>query len=257
MGVLSHRVILCTAFKPSLRLHQVLKSRMTDALHRPSSLLLDSIYIFKVDVTALNLVLPVWGLAAYYRGANGIVLVYDVTSESSFSSETFALAPSMPRKPEFILMSYGGVLSRCKPCLMVGCVMRVVEMKDSHRWPGVIESVLTIRSTTVSLSTGIRSWIRNIEEHASDNVCKILVGNKCDMSDKRVSATLPACLPRFHLLITNLVPRRRQFPSNCDAENEHTHSGASCWYLWASPIMAGHHGSAGAATGQRVQHQVF
>eukprot|EP00271_Cylindrocystis_brebissonii_P008807 TRINITY_DN23303_c0_g1_i1.p1 TRINITY_DN23303_c0_g1~~TRINITY_DN23303_c0_g1_i1.p1 ORF type:complete len:214 (-),score=27.42 TRINITY_DN23303_c0_g1_i1:71-712(-) len=56
--------------------------------------------------------------AAYYRGANGIVLVYDVTSESSFNS--------------------------------------------------------------------IRSWISNIKEHANENVCKILVGNKCDMDDKRV-----------------------------------------------------------------------
>lgn len=59
--------------------------------------------------------------AAYYRGANGIVLVYDITSETSFNS--------------------------------------------------------------------IRGWIRNIEEHASDNVCKILVGNKCDMEDKRVITT--------------------------------------------------------------------
>jgi len=55
--------------------------------------------------------------AAYYRGANGIILVYDITSESSFNN--------------------------------------------------------------------IRSWIANIEEHASDSVCKILVGNKCDMEDKR------------------------------------------------------------------------
>lgn len=59
--------------------------------------------------------------AAYYRGANGIVLVYDITSEASFNS--------------------------------------------------------------------IRSWIRNIEEHASDSVCKVLVGNKADMEDKRAVPT--------------------------------------------------------------------
>ena len=28
--------------------------------------------------------------------------------------------------------------------------------------------------------TGISNWIRNIEQHASDNVTKILVGNKAD-----------------------------------------------------------------------------
>ncbi|CAM0905613.1 unnamed protein product [Alopecurus aequalis] len=57
---------------------------------------------------------------AYYRGAMGILLVYDVTDESSFNN--------------------------------------------------------------------IRNWIRNIEQHASDNVNKILVGNKVDMDAKRLKA---------------------------------------------------------------------
>lgn len=56
---------------------------------------------------------------AYYRGAMGILLVYDVTDEQSFNN--------------------------------------------------------------------IRNWIRNIEQHAADNVDKILIGNKCDMiADKIV-----------------------------------------------------------------------
>eukprot|EP00741_Cyanophora_paradoxa_P006104 tig00000983_g5919.t1 len=58
---------------------------------------------------------------AYYRGAQGILLVYDVTDETSFNN--------------------------------------------------------------------IRNWIRNIDQHASENVNKILIGNKCDMADKRVVDT--------------------------------------------------------------------
>ncbi|KAF3789519.1 Ras-related protein [Nymphaea thermarum] len=39
-----------------------------------------------------------------------------------------------------------------------------------------------------TIHTDIRNWIRNIEQHASDNVNKILVGNKADMDEsKRVS----------------------------------------------------------------------
>ncbi|KAK8531994.1 hypothetical protein V6N13_131345 [Hibiscus sabdariffa] len=57
---------------------------------------------------------------AYYRGAMGILLVYDVTDESSFNN--------------------------------------------------------------------IRNWIRNIEQHASDNVNKVLVGNKADMDESKRSA---------------------------------------------------------------------
>ncbi|TRY94590.1 hypothetical protein DNTS_015803 [Danionella cerebrum] len=54
---------------------------------------------------------------AYYRGAMGIMLVYDITNEKSFEN--------------------------------------------------------------------IKNWIRNIEEHASSDVEKMILGNKCDMSEKR------------------------------------------------------------------------
>jgi Ras-related protein Rab-8A len=58
---------------------------------------------------------------AYYRGAMGILLVYDVTDDKSFAN--------------------------------------------------------------------IRNWIRNIEQHASENVNKILIGNKCDLVDKKMIDT--------------------------------------------------------------------
>lgn len=49
--------------------------------------------------------------------------------------------------------------------------------------------------------TDIRNWIRNIEQHASDNVNKILVGNKADMDEsKRVSTQAPLIL-LYDLLI--------------------------------------------------------
>nr|XP_057930780.1 ras-related protein Rab-8B-like [Doryrhamphus excisus] len=54
---------------------------------------------------------------AYYRGAMGIMLVYDISSEKSFEN--------------------------------------------------------------------IKNWIRNIEEHASSDVEKMILGNKCDMADRR------------------------------------------------------------------------
>lgn len=43
----------------------------------------------------------------------------------------------------------------------------------------------------------IRNWIRNIEQHASENVNKILVGNKADMDEsKRVSGAGAQGVPR-------------------------------------------------------------
>jgi len=35
----------------------------------------------------------------------------------------------------------------------------------------------------------IKNWIRNIEQHASENINKVLVGNKCDLGDKRIIDT--------------------------------------------------------------------
>ncbi|OBT51200.1 hypothetical protein VE04_09324 [Pseudogymnoascus sp. 24MN13] len=58
---------------------------------------------------------------AYYRGAMGILLVYDVTDERSFNN--------------------------------------------------------------------IRTWFSNVEQHATEGVNKILIGNKCDWDDKRTVST--------------------------------------------------------------------
>ncbi|CAK7568535.1 MAG: GTP-binding protein [Sporothrix epigloea] len=58
---------------------------------------------------------------AYYRGAMGILLVYDVTDERSFEN--------------------------------------------------------------------IRTWFSNVEQHATEGVNKILIGNKCDWEEKRVIST--------------------------------------------------------------------
>jgi len=81
-----------------------------------------------VEIDGKRVKLQIWDTAgqerfrtittAYYRGAMGILLVYDITDEQSFLN--------------------------------------------------------------------IRNWIRNIEQHASDSVQKILIGNKCDMSDDRI-----------------------------------------------------------------------
>uniref|UniRef100_A0AAZ3R9F0 Ras-related protein Rab-13 n=1 Tax=Oncorhynchus tshawytscha TaxID=74940 RepID=A0AAZ3R9F0_ONCTS len=80
-----------------------------------------------VELDGKKIKLQIWDTAgqerfrtittAYYRGAMGIMLVYDITNEKSFDN--------------------------------------------------------------------IKNWIRNIEEHASADVEKMVLGNKCDVNDKR------------------------------------------------------------------------
>ncbi|XP_039257335.1 ras-related protein Rab-10-like [Styela clava] len=86
---------------------------------------------FKIKTVELNgkkIKLQIWDTAgqerfhtittSYYRGANGIMLVYDITNPKSFDN--------------------------------------------------------------------ISKWLRNIEEHASEDVERMLLGNKCDMEEKRM-----------------------------------------------------------------------
>ncbi|KAM3376228.1 hypothetical protein P3S68_014943 [Capsicum galapagoense] len=86
---------------------------------------------------------------AYYRGAMGILLVYDVTDESSFN------------------ISYAG------ECLILFLFFYV--FLPSCGWSIIV----------LYLFADITNWIRNIEQHASDNVNKILVGNKADMDESK------------------------------------------------------------------------
>jgi Ras-related protein Rab-8A len=90
---------------------------------------------FKIKSLAVDdkkLKLQIWDTAgqerfrtittAYYKGAMGILLVYDVTDERSFQN--------------------------------------------------------------------VKNWMRQIEQHASENVNKVLIGNKCDVpASERVSGT--------------------------------------------------------------------
>ncbi|KAJ6262890.1 GTP-binding protein ypt2 [Drechslerella dactyloides] len=81
-----------------------------------------------IDLDGKRIKLQIWDTAgqerfrtittAYYRGAMGILLVYDVTDERSFNN--------------------------------------------------------------------IQTWFQNVEQHATEGVNKILIGNKCDWEEKRV-----------------------------------------------------------------------
>jgi GTPase SAR1 family protein len=48
----------------------------------------------------------------------------------------------------------------------------------------------TKHHTDMNLSrTDIRTWFSNVEQHASEGVNKILIGNKCDWEEKRAVST--------------------------------------------------------------------
>ena len=47
--------------------------------------------------------------------------------------------------------------------------------------------ILLIYDVTSTTSfDNIRNWVASLEQYADENINKILIGNKCDMADKRV-----------------------------------------------------------------------
>ena len=47
--------------------------------------------------------------------------------------------------------------------------------------------ILTYDVTDETSFKNIKNWIKQIEQNAQNNVCKVLVGNKCDKPDRKVS----------------------------------------------------------------------
>jgi len=47
--------------------------------------------------------------------------------------------------------------------------------------------MLTYDVTDENSFKNIRNWVKQIEQNANNNVCKILVGNKCDREDRKIS----------------------------------------------------------------------
>nr|GMD50441.1 ras-related protein RABE1c-like [Ipomoea batatas] len=91
----------------------------------------------------------------------------------------------MPRVVGYIVKNSFVMLAEVMPrtSLRGGLLLAVAtQALNSHCLHGVVSH--------------IRNWIRNIEQHASDNVNKILVGNKADMDEsKRVEGLTVGELP--------------------------------------------------------------
>merc|ERR1712032_1503522 len=47
--------------------------------------------------------------------------------------------------------------------------------------------ILTFDVTDESSFKNIKNWVKQIEQNAQNNVCKVLVGNKCDREDRKVT----------------------------------------------------------------------
>jgi len=65
------------------------------------------------------------------------------------------------------------------------CVIIRFKTITSTYYKGVQGIVLVYDITDKTSFQDIENWLNEIQQHASPNTTKILVGNKCDLADKR------------------------------------------------------------------------
>ena len=55
----------------------------------------------------------------------------------------------------------------------------------SSYYKGAHGIIVTYDITDRESFTAVQTWMGEVEKHASDNISRILVGNKCDLEDQR------------------------------------------------------------------------
>jgi len=180
----------------------------------------------------------------------GILLVYDVTDESSFNSKFFLLLVIVLRHSSFIILSafliFYNVYFFKSTCIIAASIF-VGKLYFSTLYFGeipVLKCVLRwnwlLYLFNLISYPDIKNWIRNIEQHASDNVNKILVGNKADMDEsKRVCPTHSLFLQPFGFPCTLISC---DYYAKLDAGN--------LFSLGCSNFKR-------SSSGRRIRHQVF
>ena len=59
----------------------------------------------------------------------------------------------------------------------------------SSYYKGAHGIIVTYDITDRESFTAVQNWMGEVEKHASDNISRILVGNKCDLEDQRAVST--------------------------------------------------------------------
>ncbi|XP_033616883.1 ras-related protein Rab-3C isoform X3 [Fukomys damarensis] len=117
---------------------------------------------------------------AYYRGAMGFILMYDITNEESFNAV---------QDCSFCMLLWPGFLPY-KELRYLSVAPPASVLKTRQGWLCLMHVLMAANpsSTDPALpSTPARST--QIKTYSWDNAQVILVGNKCDMEDERVIST--------------------------------------------------------------------
>ena len=150
-------------------------------------------------------------IASYYRGAHGILLIYDVTDKGTddyeFIFKVLLLGNSNVGKSSLFLRFVDDIWNDTfVPTIGVDFKIKTFDIDEKkikmqiwdtagqERFKNIIASyyrgahgILLIYDVTDKDSfKNLSNWLIEIEKNANKNVLKVLIGNKTDLEDKRV-----------------------------------------------------------------------
>ena len=71
-------------------------------------------------------------------------------------------------------------------CKAAVILTRLLDGQSLYQFAGAMGIMLVYDITQPKTFDNIAKWLRNIDEHANEDVEKMILGNKCDMEDKRM-----------------------------------------------------------------------
>jgi len=83
------------------------------------------------------------------------------------------------------IIDLGGRFIKLQICDTAGKEIFKPPLKTYYK--GVHGIIVTYDLTDENSCKNIRNWVEEIEQSAKKNVCKVLIGNKCDIEDRKVS----------------------------------------------------------------------
>lgn len=130
--------------------------------------------------------------SSYYRGAHGIIVVYDVTGMTTPPPLSFPVVVNTLLMPFDTPLRISAFPISTLPTTLTHSRST---HKFSHRaWSlGPLAAIIHAHRhtripplTDMDSFNNVKQWMQEIDRYASENVNKLLVGNKSDMTTKKV-----------------------------------------------------------------------
>ena len=123
--------------------------------------------------------------SSYYRGAHGIIVVYDITDQVKIIFK----------------------ISNQNRTTTSSCLQKITKLRITCFFIKLKSEQILLIDIFQESFNNVKQWLQEIDRYACENVNKLLVGNKSDLTAKRAVDTQAAKVSSCYRLYYLLVPK--------------------------------------------------